>query len=455
MLQVKNLTGGYDHKKAIVRDLSFEIERGHFFALLGPNGSGKTTIIRLIMGALPVHSGDMILDSKPIASFSQRELAKKAAVMTQENEAGLDFTVEEIVMLGRYPYQKALFFQDSTKTDKKAVEDAMVQTSVWEYRQRPFHSLSGGEKQRVLLAKALAQEPELLLLDEPTNHLDVKHTMELLDLLKKLQKSTNLTVLAILHDINLASLYADKVGLLKNGEFAGIYDGLHLKNESSFTDAYEVNMNFTYHPSVSKTQISLAPDYIYDGYFDLLTAVQVNKTAHTTYVNMNKPFRTLTAGTNGEGLAWSKQWIFTQAEMTGCEESIVFTSREPLMLWSLPENSRESKPQWLNQNQITKNQSGYSFCAIVSYSALDHDIHITLMTNAPLQDGDLINLSLKMNEMRFQSQKTHRTSSKIAIGVHKNPNDQRHTDLEGIFASAGELLKTAVKGLKEQHASIL
>lgn len=454
MLQVKNLTGGYDHKKAVVRDLSFGIEKGHFFALLGPNGSGKTTIIRLIMGELPVHSGDMILDSKPIASFSQRELAKKAAVMTQENEAGLDFTVEEIVMLGRYPYQKSLFFQESTNADKKAVEDAMVQTSVWEYRQRPYHSLSGGEKQRVLLAKALAQEPELLLLDEPTNHLDVKHTMELLELLKKLQKSTNLTVLAILHDINLASLYADKVGLLKNGEFAGIYEGLHLKNESSFTDVYEVNMNFTYHPSVSKTQISLTPDYIHEGNSDLMSGVQVNKMAHSTYVNLNQAFRTLSAGTNGKGFSWSKQWIFTHDKMADNEESIVFTSGEPYMLWSITENSRESNPESLSQNQIIKNQSRYSFLVIVSYSPLDLDIHIAILTDAPLMDRDLINLSLKLNEMKIQSQKTNGTSSKIAIGVRKNPNAPGLTDLDGIFESAGELLKTALKGLREQHVSI-
>ncbi|UOK56234.1 ABC transporter ATP-binding protein [Bacillus sp. OVS6] len=141
--------------------------------------------------------------------------------MTQENEAGLDFSVEEIVMLGRYPYQKTLFFKENTQADLIAAETAMKQTSVWEYRKRPYHSLSGGEKQRVLLAKALAQEPELLLLDEPTNHLDVKHTKELLELLKKLQKDMNLTILAILHDLNLASLYADSIGLLKKENWKG------------------------------------------------------------------------------------------------------------------------------------------------------------------------------------------------------------------------------------------
>lgn len=124
------------------------------------------------------------------------------------------------------------------------------------------------------------------------------------------------------------------------------------------------------------------------------------------------------------------------------------------MLWSITENSRESNPESLSQNQIIKNQSRYSFLVIVSYSPLDLDIHIAILTDAPLMDRDLINLSLKLNEMKIQSQKTNGTSSKIAIGVRKNPNAPGLTDLDGIFESAGELLKTALKGLREQHVSI-
>lgn len=246
MLQVKNLSGGYDVKRTVIHDLSFTIKKGDFLALAGPNGSGKTTVIRLIMGALPVSHGDIFLDGKKLSSYSQKELARKTAVMTQENQSGLDFTAEEIVMLGRYPHQKGMFFKEHSDADRKASEKAMKQTAVWQYRKRPFQALSGGEKQRVLLAKALAQEPELLLLDEPTNHLDMKHTKELLELLKTLQKEMNLTILAILHDLNLASLYADQIALLDRGMLAGCYTGL--KKKMSKRSRTFMTFLFTFRP---------------------------------------------------------------------------------------------------------------------------------------------------------------------------------------------------------------
>lgn len=445
MLQVKNLTGGYDDKKAVIKDLSFSIEKGRFFALIGPNGSGKTTIIRLIMGALPIHNGEILLDAKPLASYSQRELAKKAAVMTQENEAGLDFSVEEIVMLGRYPYQKTLFFKENTQADLIAAETAMKQTSVWEYRKRPYHSLSGGEKQRVLLAKALAQEPELLLLDEPTNHLDVKHTKELLELLKKLQKDMNLTILAILHDLNLASLYADSIGLLNKGELEGKYEGLHLQNENSFSNVYEVKLNFTSHPSVSKTQISLSPEYMEEKPVNLLSAVQIQQTEKAAYIKMDKPFRTLSAGADGKGLHWSRQWIFSQAEQAEKGESIFFSSKQPYILWSI--DAKLPKKE-LRPNSFIVNQSGFTFCAIVSHSPYDGKVHAAILTDAPLDDPDIINLTLKINAIKCRFEKNF---GKIVVGMQKKQQNQ--ADQERIFAAAEELLQTALKRLETPYAA--
>lgn len=444
MLQVNNLTGGYDGKKAVIKDLSFSIEQGRFFALIGPNGSGKTTIIRLIMGALPVHDGEILLGAKPLGSYSQRELAKKAAVMTQENEAGLDFSVEEIVMLGRYPYQKALFFKENTVADLQAAETAMKQTSVWEYRKRPYHSLSGGEKQRVLLAKALAQEPELLLLDEPTNHLDVKHTKELLELLKKLQKDMNLTILAILHDLNLASLYADSIGLLNNGELEGKYEDLHLQNENTFSNVYEVKLNFTSHPSVSKTQISLSPEYMAEKPVNLLSAVQIQQTERAVYIKMQKPFRTLSAGDDGKGLHWSRQWIFSQAEQSDIGESIFFSSKQPYILWSLNENLPQNE---LQQNSFIVNQSGYTFCAIVSHSLYDGKVHAAILTDAPIDDANLINLALKLNAVKWQAEQNF---GNIVVGIQKK--EQNQADLKRIFEAAEDLLQTALKRLEIPHA---
>ena len=138
------------------------------------------------------------------------------AVLTQEVQVSFDYTVEEIISLGRYPHQKG-FFKQLSKEDRKVIEEVMDITNISQLRKAQFRMISGGEKQRVLLAKALAQEPEILLLDEPTNHLDIKHTFHMLDLLKERQQMMGLTIFAILHDLNVASLYADRIALLHNG----------------------------------------------------------------------------------------------------------------------------------------------------------------------------------------------------------------------------------------------
>ena len=215
MIRIHNLVGGYT-ETPIINDLDLEIMKGEFFALLGQNGSGKTTLFKLITGQLPIKSGKITLSGKEVQSLSKLEKAKKMAVLTQEVQVSFDYTVEEIISLGRYPHQKG-FFKQLSKEDRKVIEEVMDITNVSQLRKAQFRMISGGEKQRVLLAKALAQEPEILLLDEPTNHLDIKHTFHMLDLLKERQQMKGLTIFAILHDLNVASLYADRIALLHNG----------------------------------------------------------------------------------------------------------------------------------------------------------------------------------------------------------------------------------------------
>ncbi|MBD3107382.1 ABC transporter ATP-binding protein [Bacillus sp. AGMB 02131] len=308
MITLHNVTGGYNKENAIVRNLSLTVEKGSFFALLGPNGSGKTTIIRLMLGVLSLHSGDVIIDGKNVKQYKPKELAKKVAVMTQEHEIGLDFTVKEIVATGRYPYQNSMLFWENSKQDEQVIEKVMRQTNIWKYRDKSFTALSGGEKQRVLLAKALAQEPTVLLLDEPTNHLDIRHSMELLDLLKHLQHANQLTILAILHDLNIASLYADHICLLRTGELQGIYDGFKNEDKKDFSEVYEVQMEFQQHPKVAKNQIFLLPQFL-----------QKNK-KHTLkkYVSVQKneivfkhALRTISVGQEGRGIDWAQGWSFT------------------------------------------------------------------------------------------------------------------------------------------------
>ncbi len=307
MITLHKMTGGYNREHAIVRNLSLNVEKGTFFALLGPNGSGKTTIIRLMLGVLSLHSGDVIIDGKNVKQYKPKELAKKVAVMTQEHEIGLDFTVKEIVATGRYPYQNSVLFRENSKQDEQVIEKVMKQTNVWEYRNQSFAALSGGEKQRVLLAKALAQEPTVLLLDEPTNHLDIRHSMELLDLLKHLQCENQLTILAILHDLNIASLYADRIGLLRNGELQGIYNGFKNEHEKDFSDVYEVHMQFQQHPKVAKNQIFLLPQFLQKNKKHALkkyVSVQKNE------ITFKHALRTISLGQEGRGIDWEQGWRF-------------------------------------------------------------------------------------------------------------------------------------------------
>ena len=307
MITLHKMTGGYNREHAIVRNLSLNVEKGTFFALLGPNGSGKTTIIRLMLGVLSLHSGDVIIDGKNVKQYKPKELAKKVAVMTQEHEIGLDFTVKEIVATGRYPYQNSVLFRENSKQDEQVIEKVMKQTNVWEYRNQSFAALSGGEKQRVLLAKALAQEPTVLLLDEPTNHLDIRHSMELLDLLKHLQCENQLTILAILHDLNIASLYADRIGLLRNGELQGIYNGFKNEHEKEFSDVYEVHMQFQQHPKVAKNQIFLLPQFLQKNKKHALkkyVSVQKNE------ITFKHALRTISLGQEGRGIDWEQGWRF-------------------------------------------------------------------------------------------------------------------------------------------------
>ena len=309
MITLNNVTGGYNSVDPIVKNLSLEIGKGRFFALLGPNGSGKTTIVRLVMGVLQLLDGSVFIDGKELERYKPKELARKVAVLSQENQTGLDFTVREIVQLGRYPHQKSALFREYAPGDETVAERVMRQTNCWEFRDKLFGSLSGGEKQRVLLAKALAQEPDILLLDEPTNHLDVRHTMELLDLMKSLQKECGLTILAILHDLNLASLYADEIGLLNKGVLEGTFKGLSNDVQQLFSDVYGVPMHFNAHPIIPKCQVFYTPASHSDTYPGTLKDyVSMQRIGQGWQIGFDEAFRTITAGKEGKGLTWAHSW---------------------------------------------------------------------------------------------------------------------------------------------------
>lgn len=198
--------------KKILNGVSLKVEGQQFQTILGPNGSGKSTLLKTIYRQLKPDSGQILLDERSIDQVSLKETAKKMAVVTQFNTLQFDCTVEEIVLLGRTPHLS--LFQKESERDYLLVQDALDKVGMSEKKTRYYSSLSGGEKQRVILARALAQEPKLLLLDEPTNHLDIKYQLEMLTLVKAL----GINVLAVLHDIQLACRFSDYIYLMKGGE---------------------------------------------------------------------------------------------------------------------------------------------------------------------------------------------------------------------------------------------
>lgn len=307
MLKIQNVTGGYSNNP-ILRNIDIEVQNGDFFALLGPNGSGKTTLFKLITGQLPIQKGKVLLSGKDISSYSKLEKAKKIAVLSQDTSVSFDYTVEEIVSLGRYPHQKGIL-KNLSKKDWHIIEEVMELTKVTEFRHTQFRKISGGEKQRVLLAKALAQEPELLLLDEPTNHLDIKHTFQLLDLLKKRQEEKGLTIFSILHDLNVASLYADRFALLYNGSLLKVGDASLLKEVDTLNKIYQVQIHVQAHPTVPKPQLLLAPSLPNSPHSTFFKGnYKINNNEQFVHVQFQKPLRTISNGMFGNGIQWIKDY---------------------------------------------------------------------------------------------------------------------------------------------------
>ena len=201
--------------KNILRNISFSLSPGDFSGLLGPNGSGKTTVIRALSGVAD-YEGSIFLNGKDLKSYSRKEAAKVIAVVPQEAHFAFPFSAHEIVLMGRMPHQKHFAFD--SKEDLAIAQKAMELTDCAQFADRAMDTLSGGEKQRVLLARALTQKPKILLLDEPASHLDLAHQQSLFKLLKKLNEEEGITILCVVHDLNIASLCCKKLLFLKEGE---------------------------------------------------------------------------------------------------------------------------------------------------------------------------------------------------------------------------------------------
>ncbi|WP_209122532.1 adenosylcobinamide amidohydrolase [Alkalihalobacillus sp. BA299] len=307
ILQVKNAKGGYGNIN-ILNDVSFSVEKGEIFGILGPNGSGKTTLLKMISGLIPVQSGEILLQNKSISAYGSKELARWMAVLPQQSDTSFSYTVEAVVHLGRYPHQKG-WFQVANSKDNQMVEETMKLTGVYQFKDLPLHSLSGGERQRVMLARSLAQEPQLLLLDEPTNHLDISYQMSLLDSLKQWSKEKGLTVITILHDLNMASLYCDRILLLDNGKVCSLDCPAHVMNEKKLQDVYQAKVGRREHPSVPSPLITLQPKQSTSTERPLINRFKIEKTPDLIKITSPIPLKTYSSAVVGAGFGWNTTFL--------------------------------------------------------------------------------------------------------------------------------------------------
>ena len=253
-IQAESISFSYG-QKPMLEDVSFSLKPGQMTALIGPNGSGKTTLLKIINGTLCPQSGLMRVDGRETTRWSRRELARKVAIVPQDGSLIFPFYTEEIILMGRFPHLNAYRFEG--KRDYRVVREAMEKTNTLALAARRFNELSAGERQRVLIARALAQEPEILLLDESTVFLDLKHQAQFLSLLKNLNAERNLTVIFVTHDVNLAAKNAPHVILLASGKIYAIGTPAEVITAENIQKVYEVNVGVDRDPHDGSPRVTL------------------------------------------------------------------------------------------------------------------------------------------------------------------------------------------------------
>lgn len=244
-----------DKEKYILNNISGRFKEGGFYGILGPNGSGKTSLVRHILRFIDVKHGLICLDNKDIKDYSRKELACSISFVPQNVNIDVSFTVYDIVAMGRNPYMKR--FQDLSQKDRDLINHAMEVTNCAYLKDKAFSYLSGGEAQRVLVARAIAQDTKYLILDEPISHLDIRYQVELMETLKKLNEQENKTIIAILHDLNLSSAYCKEIFLMKDGKVYVEGSVKDVLTEENLKAVYDIN--FEIHKMKSKNSMFFIP----------------------------------------------------------------------------------------------------------------------------------------------------------------------------------------------------
>jgi iron complex transport system ATP-binding protein len=254
IISAKNINFSYA-AKPVMEDVSFAIDEAQIVSIIGPNGSGKTTLLKIINGTLFPDAGQMLIDGKETSRWSRKDIAQKVAIVPQETAVIFPFYAEEIVLMGRFPHLSNYRFED--KKDYRMVREAMEKTDTLSFAAQRFDELSAGERQRVLIARALAQEPKVLLLDESTVFLDLKHQVQFLTLLQQLKTAQQLTVIFVTHDINLAAQHASRIILLYSGKIYAIGKPAEVITAANIKEVYDVDSLIDQNPQSGLPRMTL------------------------------------------------------------------------------------------------------------------------------------------------------------------------------------------------------
>lgn len=237
MIEIKGLTKRFG-KKPVVEDVSVTIEPGTITSFIGPNGAGKSTLLSMVSRLLDADTGEVLLDRGNVKKWKSNEFAKRVSILKQANHINVRLTVRELVAFGRYPYSKGRL----TAEDEKFIDQALEYMNLIEMQDKFLDELSGGQKQRAFIAMVIAQDTDYVLLDEPLNNLDMKHSVQIMKILRRLVDELGKTVIIVLHDINFASVYSDRIVALKNGKLVKNGPTHEIINSDALRDIYDMDI---------------------------------------------------------------------------------------------------------------------------------------------------------------------------------------------------------------------
>ncbi|SER79270.1 iron complex transport system ATP-binding protein [Gracilibacillus ureilyticus] len=237
MIEIKGITKQFG-KKPVVEDVSVTIEQGTITSFIGPNGAGKSTLLSMVSRLLDADTGEVLLDKNNVKRWKSTEFAKRVSILRQANFINVRLTVRELVAFGRYPYSKGRL----TSEDEKFVDQAIEYMNLADMQDKFLDELSGGQKQRAFIAMVIAQDTDYILLDEPLNNLDMKHSVQIMKILRKLVDELGRTVVIVLHDINFASVYSDRIVALKNGKLVKNGPTNEIINSEALRDIYDMDI---------------------------------------------------------------------------------------------------------------------------------------------------------------------------------------------------------------------